>query len=215
MKSSPFSAFACSLGFALLAAFSCADFSRSQSAARSTPVFRNTDPSVAYVGSKTCVVPGCHEDIGRSYFPTPHGQSMATANSPKELARVPKPVTVYNAKSNRYYDVYQDGGNLFQAVYELDKKGRKTYYAAHKLDYVSGGENTGYTYVFRIGAGLYQAPLSYYVAPGRWELSPGYSAADPGFTRVLTTSCLVCHNGPAGPTTETRRDLQGSALSLQ
>jgi hypothetical protein len=200
VKSSPLSAFACSLCFALLAALSCAGFSRAQSTTRSTtPVFRNTDSSVAYVGSKTCVVPGCHEDIGRSYFPTSHGQSMAAANSPKELARVPKPVTVYNAKSNRYYDVYQDGGNLFQAVYELDKKGRKIYYAAHKLDYVSGGENTGYTYVFRVGAGLYQAPLSYYVAPGRWELSPGYSVDDPGFTRVLTTSCLVCHNGQPDP----------------
>jgi hypothetical protein len=194
-----FSTFTLSLCFAALAAFSSADFSRAQTKARGTPIFRNTDPSVAYVGSKTCVVPGCHEDIGHSYFPTPHGQSMAPANSLKELGRVPKPVTVYNAKSNRYYDVYQDGVNLFQAVYELDKKGRKTYYVAHKLDYVSGGENTGYSYIFRVGAGLYQAPLSFYVNPGRWELSPGYSADDPGFTRVLTTSCLVCHNGQPDP----------------
>ena len=124
---------------------------------------------------------------------------MAPANSPKELGRMPKPVTVYNPKSNRYYDVYQDGANLFQDVYELDKRGHKTYYVAHKLDYVSGGENTGYSYLFRIGAELFQAPLSYYVNPGRWELSPGYSSDDAGFTRVLTTSCLVCHNGQPDP----------------
>ncbi len=197
VKSSSFSIFGFTSCFALAAFFS-PSFSRAQTDS-GVPVFRNTDPSVAYVGSKSCIVPGCHENIGRSYFPTAHGQSMAPANSPKELGRAPKPVTVYNSKSNRYYDVYQDGVNLFQAVYELDKKGRKTYYVAHKLDYVSGGENTGYSYIFRVGAGLYQAPLSYYVNPGRWELSPGYSADDPGFTRVLTTSCLVCHNGQPDP----------------
>jgi hypothetical protein len=183
----------------LLAALSGAGFSRAQTVAGPTSIFRNTDLSVPYVGSKTCVVPGCHEDIGHSYFPTPHGQSMEPANSATELGRAPKLVTVYNPRSNRYYEVYQDGVDLFQAVYELDKKGRKTYYVAHKLDYVSGGENTGYSYIFRVGAGLFQAPLSFYVNPGRWELSPGYSVDDPGFTRVITTSCLVCHNGQPDP----------------
>ena len=183
---------------AVLAAFNSAEFSRAQGSAGKT-VFRNTDPSVPYVGSSTCVVIGCHEAIGRSYSPTPHGQSMAPANSLTELERVPRPVTVYNAKNTRYYEVYHDGANMFQAVYELDKKGRKSYYVAHKMDYVSGGENTGYSYIFRVGASLFQAPLSYYVNPGRWELSPGYSVDDPGFTRVITTSCLICHNGQPDP----------------
>jgi len=43
------------------------------------------------------------------------------------------------------------------------------------------------------------------VSPGRWELSPGYSVDDPGFTRVITTSCLVCHNGQPDP----QRKLEG------
>ena len=193
-----FPTFALSLSFAALTVFS-GNCSRAQTVAAQTSIFRNTDLPGSYVGSKTCVVPGCHEDIGRSYFPTPHGHSMAPANSSTELGRVPKPVTVYNPKSNRYYEVYQDGANLFQAVYELDKKGRKSYYVAHKLDYVSGGENTGYSYIFRVGAGLFQAPLSFYVNPGRWELSPGYAVDDPGFTRAITTSCLVCHNGQPDP----------------
>ena len=32
-----------------------------------------------------------------------------------------------------------------------------------------------------------------------WELSPGYVADDHGFTRVMTTECLVCHNGQPDP----------------
>jgi hypothetical protein len=46
---------------------------------------------------------------------------------------------------------------------------------------------------------MFQAPLSYYASSKTWELSPGYVADDPGFTRVMTTGCLVCHNGQPDP----------------
>jgi hypothetical protein len=183
------------LCFALLAVFSFATCVCAQEKTR----FRNLDSPVAYVGSKSCAASGCHEDIGRSYLATPHGQSMAPANSPTELARAPKPVTVFNAKNNRYYVVYQDGGNLYQSAYELDKYGHEIYSIAHKIDYVTGGERTGYTYLFRIGPWIFQAPLSFYAHSKSWELSPGYGANDRGFNRVITPGCLLCHNGQPDP----------------
>ena len=184
------------LCLAPLAAFLPAASLQAQSGAS---VFRNVDPSVAYVGSKSCGAPGCHEDINRTYFPSPHGQSMAPANSPTELARVPQPITVYNAKNNRTYTVYQQDGNMYQSAYELDKNGRKIYSIAHKIDYVTGGESVGYTYLYRVGAWIFQAPLSYYIRTKSWELSPGYAADDVGFSRVMTTGCLLCHNGQPDP----------------
>ncbi|MGA2831929.1 MAG: hypothetical protein ABSE55_02555 [Terracidiphilus sp.] len=184
------------LCLAPLTAFSPAASLRAQTG---PSVFRNVDPSVAYVGSKSCGAPGCHEEISRSYFPTPHGQSMAPANSPAELARVPRPVTVFNAKNNRTYTVYQQDGNMYQSAYELDKSGRKIYSIAHKIDYVSGGDIVGYSYLYRVGAWLFQAPLSYYNRTKSWELSPGYVADDVGFSRVMTTGCLLCHNGQPDP----------------
>jgi hypothetical protein len=165
----------------------------------SASIFRNTDPSVAYMGSQSCGQSGCHAEINREYFSTPHGQSMAAANSPRELARVPKPVTVFNQKDGRFYVVYQKDGALYQAAYELDSSGHKMYHVAHKLDYVAGGENTGYSYLFRVGNWMFQAPLSYYAPSKTWELSPGYAADDVGFTRGMTTGCLVCHNGQPVP----------------
>lgn len=164
-----------------------------------SPVFRNTDPSVAYVGSKTCGESGCHADINRDYMPTPHGQSMALANIPSDLARVPQPVTVFNPANKRYYTVYQQNGDLYQGVYELDKNGRKVYDVAHKIDYVTGGESVGYTYLFQLGPWILEAPLSYYAHSKTWELSPGYVKDDVGFTRVMTTGCLLCHNGEPDP----------------
>ncbi len=162
-------------------------------------IFRNTDPSVGYVGSASCGTPGCHEEITRNYMQTPHGQSMAPANSATELKRAPQPITVFNEKNKRYYVVYQEGGNLYQSAYELDGNGKKTYSIAHKIDYVVGGERTGYSYLYRLNGWILQAPLSFYASSKSWELSPGYPADDVGFTRVMTTGCLVCHNGQPDP----------------
>lgn len=135
---------------------------------------------------------------------SPHGQSMAAANRPEELARVPHPFSVFNAKNQRTYTVYQQGGELYQSVTENNKSGHALYTSTHKLDYVSGGERTGYSYLYRVGGWMFQAPLSYYAPTNTWELSPGYAADDPGFARVITTGCLVCHNGQPEPVA--RRD---------
>jgi hypothetical protein len=161
--------------------------------------FRNTDPSVGYVGSKSCTQAGCHAEIGSEYFSTPHGSNMAPANESRSLARVPRPVTVFNARNNRYYTVYQQNGDLYQGVYELDKKGDKLYDVAHKIDYAVGGEIVGYSFLFQLGPWMLQAPLSYYAHAKSWELSPGYAEDDLGFTRVATTGCLMCHNGQPDP----------------
>jgi hypothetical protein len=118
---------------------------------------------------------------------------------PSDLARATKPTTVFNPRNNRYYTVYQQNGELYQSVYVLDKKGRRTYDVAHKLDYVVGGEIVGYSYLFQLGPWMLQAPLSYYARSKTWELSPGYVEDDLGFTRVATTGCLMCHNGQPDP----------------
>ena len=162
-------------------------------------IFRNTDPSVAYVGSKSCGEAGCHAEFYRDYQPTPHGQSMTLANIPSDLARVPRSVTVFNPANNRHYTVYQQNGDLYQSAYELDKSGNKIYEIAHKIDYVAGGESVGYSYLFQVGSWIFQAPLSYYAHSQTWELSPGYVKDDVGFTRVMTTGCLLCHNGQPDP----------------
>jgi hypothetical protein len=157
-----------------------------------TPVFRNTDPSVAYVGSASCEESGCHAKTYHEYSSSPHGSNMAPANISGNLARVPRPVTVFNPRNNHYYTVYQQNGELYQSVYELDRKG-------HKIDYVVGGEMVGYSYLFQLGPWMLQAPLSYYAHSKTWELSPGYVGDDLGFTRVATTGCLMCHNGQPDP----------------
>lgn len=88
----PLSSFNFGLCLALLTVLSSANDLRAQSSTGGEIIFRNSGPAVAYLGSKSCGTSGCHGDINRTYFPTPHGQSMAPANSPTELRRVPKPI---------------------------------------------------------------------------------------------------------------------------
>jgi hypothetical protein len=162
-------------------------------------VYQNTAPEIGYAGSKSCAASGCHEEICRSYPRTPMGNSMAPANAPSELARVPSTITVYNQKLDRYFQVTRQGSDLYQTEYQLDESGNKVFTTTQKLEYVVGGPLTGYTYVIRLGQFLFEAPLSYYLKTKQWDLSPGYGGMDVAFNRPIPTNCLSCHNGQPEP----------------
>ena len=157
-------------------------------------VYQNTAPGVAFKGSKSCEVGGCHEELSRNYYLTPHGSSMGPANSPSELAKVSDRVTVYDQKVDRYYEVARIGSDLYQTQYQLDASGKRIFSSAHKLAYKIGGHLTGNIYITRWGQNLFQAPLSYYVRVGRWDLAPGYEGAPRPFNRPISL-CPYCHNG--------------------
>src|SRR5208337_4967614 len=137
-------------------------------------VFQNTTPGVAFSGSKSCAASGCHAEIDRSYHLTPMGNSMAPANAPSELSKVPGLITVYNKKLDRYFQVVRVGSDLYQTEYQLDENGNKVFTTTEKLEYSVGGPLTGYTYIVRMGQFLFEAPLSYYTKSQQWDLSPGF-----------------------------------------
>jgi len=160
-------------------------------------VYQNTAPGVAYTGSVSCS--GCHADLDRSFHLTPMGHSMAPANAPSELSKVPSRITVYNKELDRYFQVVREGSDIYQTEYQLDETGNKLFTAAEKLEYVVGGPLTAYTYLVRKGQYLFEAPLSYYNRTQQWDLSPGYFAKDVAFNRPVATGCLACHNGQPRP----------------
>jgi hypothetical protein len=123
------------------------------------------------------------------------GASMRPANTPDELAKVPEPVTIFNADFDRYFRVFRDGNDLYQSEYQTDASGKVIFDTTRKLEYSVGSGMNGFTYLVRRDDRLFEAPLSYYSKPGKWDLSPGYVAADMGFTRPALSGCLACHNG--------------------
>jgi len=157
-------------------------------------VYQNSEPGVAFTGSKSCEGAGCHEELTRNYYLTPHGNSMGPANSPSELAKVPGRVAVYDQTVDRYYEVTRLGSDLYQTEYQLDASGNKVFTSANKLEYRIGGHLTGAIYIVRWGQNLFQAPLAYYVRPAGWDLAPGYQGAPHPFNRPILL-CPYCHNG--------------------
>ncbi|MFN9921012.1 MAG: tetratricopeptide repeat protein [Acidobacteriota bacterium] len=63
-----------------------------------------------------------------------------------------------------------------------------------QLEWVVGSGRVGHSYLFREGARLYQAPVSWYGETGKWGLSPGFQRAGRlDLTRVIEPGCLNCH----------------------
>jgi hypothetical protein len=164
---------------------------------RTPPVYRNTSPGVAYVGSRACV--GCHQDIYEQFSRTGMGKSMSLANDPGQVQRVARPVSMFDQRINRHFTVYRKGGDLYQNEYELDASGKKVFEQEERLAYAMGAGEAGYTYIVERGNYLFQAPLSFYSKTQSWELSPGYEVRDQGFSRPVVMQCLVCHSGRPAP----------------
>jgi hypothetical protein len=162
-----------------------------------TIVYKNTNPGVAYVGSKVCA--GCHADIYEKYVRTDMGRSMSLANDPAQLERVSNPVTVVADKLHRYFQVFRKDSNLYQSEYELGSDGSEVFRNIQKIEYVIGSGSNGQGYIVQRGDYLLEAPLSYYSKSKSWALSPGYELGDYGFSRTIPTSCVACHSGLAQP----------------
>ena len=162
--------------------------------------YRNAAPGVSYVGSAQCST--CHRSIYESFRKTSMGRSMAPADTPADLMRVPLPVTVFDGRSNLYFTVYRQSSSLYQAEFRVDSHGKELFRHVEKLVYSIGAGAVGYTYMVQRGQYLFEAPLSFYSKRETWDLSPGYNLQDPGFSRPIVTLCIECHGGrplPASP----------------
>lgn len=160
-------------------------------------VYRNTAPGVGYVGSQKCA--SCHQDIYDEFRKTGMGQSMSLPSDPSQLAKVSSPVSVFDKKADRHFEVYRQGSDIYQTEYALDTAGKEVFRRTEKLDLVVGSGIVGWTYVIEKGHFLFQAPLSFYARSGTWELSPGYEFQDAGFNRPILSQCIACHSGEPAP----------------
>ena len=63
-----------------------------------------------------------------------------------------------------------------------------------ELQWFIGSGKVGRSYLFSTDDFLFQAPVSYYSAPGKWDVSPGYQGMrSVDLTRMVETACLQCH----------------------
>ena len=155
--------------------------------------FQNTTPGVAYAGSQSCA--GCHSEIYERYRNTAMGRSMAPASESQSLEKVPAPVTIFDQKRDRYFQVFRQGSDIYQSEYALNSDGQERYRQTEKIAYAIGAGSQGLGHIIQRGDYLFQAPLSFYTRPKTWGLSPGYESNNLGFSRPVLEECIVCHSG--------------------
>src|SRR5215831_334776 len=129
-------------------------------------LYRNTEPGVQYIGSRTCG--GCHLKIYQGYIRTAMGRSITLAADPDRLDNVPRAASIFSEKLKRHFEVSRRDTAVYQSEYELDGSGHEIFRTTYRLEYAIGSGVNGYTYIVRRGNHLFQAPLSYYSRKRDW-----------------------------------------------
>jgi hypothetical protein len=159
-----------------------------------------------YVGSKVCAQ--CHAPIASKYSRTDMGRSMSEITA-SLLEKIPNSVSVADDRIQKHFDLYAEGGKLFQSEYAKGADGKEAFRETHEVDWIIGSGANGFGALLKRGDFLFEAPLSFYSKTQSWALSPGYEFGDYGFNRPILPGCIACHSG------QPRAVLSGSGRFLE
>ena len=153
-------------------------------------------PNQGYVGSAACS--RCHAEIYNHFSETSMGRSMTPA-TPEFLRALPVSASLYDAHSDRHFEVHEQDGKLYQSEFQLDPTGHEVFRNTHPISWIIGANANGIGALIRHDDYIFEAPLSFYGKTGKWDLSPGYQRGDYGFNRVVVPGCIFCHSGRVQP----------------
>jgi tetratricopeptide (TPR) repeat protein len=110
------------------------------------------------------------------------------AQSSGEVSNIAAEGSFGHRASGVNYHVYRKDGEGWFGFDVGEVRGSR------RLEYFVGSGTVGRSYGYAVGGFLYQAPVSWYTAPGKWDVSPGYQAYDALYlTRPIEPVCLKCH----------------------
>jgi hypothetical protein len=116
-----------------------------------------------------------------------------------EAANIPVPATVFDPKAHQYIHVFRRDSAFYMKIYGSSENGRDAFKHTEKLAYAIGSGLNAVGYIIRRGNYLFQSPVAFYSRTHSWDLAPGYRRTDLGFSRPVTTTCIICHSGLPRP----------------
>ena len=122
-----------------------------------------------------------------------------TPATPEFLRTLPVSASLYDAHSDRHFEVHEQDGKLYQSEFQLDATGHEVFRNTHAIEWIVGANANGIGALIRHDDYIFEAPLSFYGKTGKWDLSPGYQRGDYGFNRVVVPGCIFCHSGRVQP----------------
>ena len=153
-----------------------------------------------YVGIQVCA--SCHNQIYETFKHTGMGSSFASATQQKSSANFAS-FAVYQASTDLYYTAFWLDKVLFIKEYRLLDMDT-IYSQTQQIDYIVGSGQHTNSHIYKTGAYLYQAPLTWYAQSKKWDLPPGFDQNNSHFSRMLDVECMSCHN--AMPTMAEKSD---------
>src|SRR6202008_3618070 len=88
-----------------------------------------------YVGSEVCAQ--CHAPLASKYSRTDMGRSMSETTA-SLLEKMPNAVSVADDRIQKRFDLYAEGGKLFQSEYARGPDGKEDFRETHGLDWIIG-----------------------------------------------------------------------------
>ena len=155
----------------------------------STTPYKNTDPSVKYIGDGACLK--CHAEIARTYGAHPMGRST----SPVLDANIPANAAIAFEARGLEYSVERRGDRVFHKETRKDVNGRLVSEVEAEARYAVGSGEQAVAFLLERGDGhLFESPITWYSRKEKWDLSPGYEKDNLHFERFIKPTCLFCHS---------------------
>jgi hypothetical protein len=135
-------------------------------------------------GSRACAA--CHAAIYKSWSATPMARSSGRAGT-DSFERFNRAELTHERSGVRYRALRREG-SIELEFSKGEIAGRR------RLDFYIGSGAVGRSYAYLSDGFLFQAPVSYYSAPGRWDVSPGFAGRERiSLGRPIEPECLSCH----------------------
>jgi predicted CXXCH cytochrome family protein len=163
--------------------------------------YRNTRPSVAYVGDARCAE--CHRRIAERFRRHPMGQSLGTLGELPTRERFDAAAHLAFTAQGFHYEVLRHDDKMIHRECRLNSHDQVIACREAEIAYVIGSGTRGRSYIVNRDGELTQSPISWHSQSQRWDLSPGYHQHNPHFERPLKVECLFCHSNRVVPVPDT------------
>ncbi|HEX6849976.1 MAG TPA: tetratricopeptide repeat protein [Candidatus Polarisedimenticolaceae bacterium] len=149
-------------------------------------------PQASYAGPQACAA--CHPDIAATFHETGMGRSWYPLTKASAIEDFSRNNTVELERSGLVYRMLERDGRFFMRQSLRDASGREWAVDEREMQQVAGSGNHSRSYVTVAGGTMFQLPVCWYPALPGWDLCPGYEHKNDYFNRVVSTSCVFCHN---------------------
>lgn len=150
-------------------------------------------PDATYVGKQVCA--SCHPDIAATFHETGMGRSWYPLTKADAIEDFAHRNTVELKPSGLTYRMLERDGTFVMRQSLRDAAGREWAVDERRMQQVTGSGNHSRSYVTFEGGTMFQLPVCWYPTLPGWDLCPGYENRNDYFNRVVSTSCVFCHNG--------------------